>query len=57
MTELISVKWSDKCLDMVHYAAIISDLQGKFPFQQAYVYDKKFCQDIQHNIAAAMGNH
>ena len=42
LTELISVKWPEKCLDMVRYAAIISDLQDKFPFQQAYAYDKKF---------------
>ena len=27
---------------MVQYADTISDLQGKFPFQQAYAYDKKF---------------
>ena len=28
----------------------MSDLQGKFPFQQAYAYDKKFQQQIQNHI-------
>ena len=50
LTELIAVKCPNKCLDMVQYVATISDLQGKFPFQQAYAYDKKFHQGIQHNI-------
>ena len=48
LTELISVKWPKKCLDMVRYAAIISDLPGKFPSSKPMCMTKSF--DRTYNI-------
>ena len=42
LIKLITMKWPALTFSMVQYSAIISNLQGKFPFAQAYSYDKKF---------------
>ena len=46
-TEIYSLKYPAKCIDLVQYSGILNNLAGKFPFSQVYNYDKEFRQELE----------
>ena len=46
-TEIYSLKYPAKCIDLVQYSGILNNLAGKFPFAQVYNYDKEFRQELE----------
>ena len=49
LIKLTACKWPQLCLPMVQYSHFINKQSGKFPFQQVYTYNKKFCHQMSTN--------
>ena len=49
-TEIYSLKYPAKCIELVQYSGILNNLAGKFPFTQVYNYDKEFRQELEEDL-------
>ena len=48
-TEIYSLKYPTKRIDLVQYLGILKNLAGKFPFAQVCNYDKEFHQELEQD--------